>query len=714
MRKLDADSGSVGAAPGSTREASRQRVRRKLEQLAGREIEEDPVYSAQDYFPDDFSLQTTPQWGLDNDGSIGGGVAGLDIGMSKVWEKFDGDDSIIIAVLDAGINFAHPDLQGKWFVNKAEANGAPGIDDDGNGFIDDSTGWDFVDDDNRPLDSHGHGTFLSGVIAAKYDNAMGIAGMLPRARILPVRVLSTTGDGYSSDIAAGMRYAAKMGADVINFSIGIGSTSLDTMLRNGFFVARDSGVIVAAASANDARNLDAQPRAPSNYKLPNVYMIASHGPGGQLSGFSNYGATTVDLAAPGESIVTTTIPDAILRMRETFEDPIKRWTFSSGFAVGADTLEGIKSLKWTTNSRLRDTAVWDSLDLRGRFGGAINFMLEFKQAATGSSGDWVIVEACPLTSSCLATSTWTTLAVVNTNVTGRKVLAFNAGIVDGKLFKLRFLTDFLASSGTRVLRIDDVRLKHADDNPANQANYVTTGGTSLAAPYFAGYAALMKVASARTGVALTRERMLAGVLPDSFLVGKVITGGRLNVAKGLDFYLRTLPSLVTAESDTIWTAGNSVHYTLSVRDTLGQNLNGYAFLAGPKTAGGSLNGNQHTWNQGSQTGSYTARFRAEKSPLVLRKQVRFTLASTSSVMANATSASILRIGNREFYLPASLLGRDNHSLRLEFFAADGRTTQELTGDLQIPPGARRTEYRISGISGVGVRAWLNGVPLRSR
>jgi hypothetical protein len=711
LRRLNADSTGGPGAPGTAGETSRatdrQRARRKLSQVAGREVEEDPVYDAQDYLPDDLSLQSTPQWGLRNDGTLAGSVAGLDIGMAKVWEKFDGDDSILIAVLDAGINFYHPDLQGKWFVNKAEANGVPGLDDDGNGFVDDSTGWDFVDGDNRPLDSHGHGTQLSGVIAARYDNATGIAGMLPRARILPVRVLSTTGAGYSSDIAAGMRYAARMGADVINFSIGIGSTSLDTVLRNGFFVARDSGVIVAAAAANDARDLDAQPRAPANYKLPNVYMVAAHGQGGWLSGFSNYGDNSVDLAAPGENIVTATIPDPVQLMRETFEDTIRRWTFSSGFAVGTDTLEGTRSLKWSSGNTA--TAVRDSVDLRGRRGGQVSFMLEFKQAGTGQNADWVYVEAAPVG----LTTTWTTLGIVNAAVTGRTVIAFNAGVMDGKLFRLRFRTDFIVTA-TRALRIDDVRVKYADENPSNQAKYILTGGTSLAAPYVAGYAALMRVACARAGVPFTRERMLAGVTAEPQLAGKVITGGRLDVAKGLDFYLRTLPSLRINDSTAVsWSAGNPTQYTLSVRDSAGQALTGYAYAVSSGTAAGTLTGNQYNWNPGSQTGTYTVRFRAEKAPLVLRKQITFGVNGATSVAA-AARPSVLRIGNREFLLPPAAFRRDAHALRVEFFAADGRTLNVLTGDLRIPAGARRAEYSVSGITGVGLRAWLDGVPLRSR
>src|SRR5690606_1857843 len=122
--------------------------------------------------------------------------------------------------------------------------------------------------------------------AAAFDNGAGIAGMIPRVRILPVRVLSSTGFGYSSDISEGLRYAAMMGATAVSFSIGI-STAADTVIRRGFTALRDRGIPVAAAAANDARDLDAQPRSPSDYGFANVYNVAAHGPGGALAGFSN-------------------------------------------------------------------------------------------------------------------------------------------------------------------------------------------------------------------------------------------------------------------------------------------------------------------------------------------------------------------------------------------------------------------------------------------
>lgn len=719
--RLAADEG--GAAADSARGKSRQRARLRLERAAGPGIEEDGVAfaagSAAEYIPDDLNLQAIPQWPLRNDGSWGGSKAGVDIGMTRVWERYDGGDTLVIAVLDAGYNFLHPDLQNTWFVNPAEANGVAGVDDDHNGFVDDVNGWDFVDGDNDPQDYHGHGTQTGGVIAARFDNGIGIAGMLPRVKILPVRVLGSTGYGYTADIANGIRYAAAMKADAINFSIGVNGTTTSTVLKNAFQAARDSGVLVAAAAANDRVNLDATTTQPASYKFNNVYMVAAHNQLAWLSGFSNYGATTVDLAAPGEHIATTTIPAPILHSRETFETFTgARWTIlpANGFAVATDSIEGVKSLRWQTGAR--DTVMLDSIDLRGREGAQMSFAVQFSQAG---ASDRVIVEA-----QAFGAPKWDTLVYINGYISSPTTLAYNLGLCDGAWCRLRFRTctntgcSTSGSTASRVLRIDDLRIKYADMNPANQAAYVPDdGGTSLAAPYVAGYAALMKLAAKRMGIPLTRQMMLAGTVPEDSLTGKVITGGRLDVAKGLDFYLRTLPHITLSDSaDTAWNIDSPVGYALGVADSAGP-VGGYAFDAVSGPAGSSLSaGGAFTWIPGlAPPGDYTLRAKAVKGPLTLRKMMRFALVTPVSARAAAPGeAAVLRIGGRAFALPAAALADLRAArglLRIDLYGADGRTVRSLQGELELPPGARSAEYRISGIDAVAMRVWLNGRPLQS-
>ncbi|HLU69814.1 MAG TPA: S8 family serine peptidase, partial [Fibrobacteria bacterium] len=236
----------------SRREQARQRLQREIGGL----LEEAGMGFPAGYLPGEasFVYQATadeedkehcrqkPMWPyLETSLFCGKTVSGADIGMARVWERLGGADTLVIAVLDAGFDFLHHDLQERWAVNVAEADGLMGVDDDGNGFVDDIRGWDFVDDDNDPQDYNGHGTETAGVIAAGFDNGIGIPGMLPHVKILPVRVLSTAGFGSTESIAAGVRYAVARGAHVINFSIGISTPGTNLVLRNAFAAARDAG-----------------------------------------------------------------------------------------------------------------------------------------------------------------------------------------------------------------------------------------------------------------------------------------------------------------------------------------------------------------------------------------------------------------------------------------------------------------------------------------
>jgi subtilisin family serine protease len=322
-----------GATDGSD-STRRARGLARLERLTGVRLAETRVAGfPAEYKPNDFGKSTTTaQWGLINDGSYGPEyTAGMDVNIKNVWERFDGSDTLVIAVIDAGLNFNHPDLQNRWYVNPGETGMTQAgdtcwtgtakdkstnkCDDDKNGFIDDWRGWDFADNDNDPQDFHYHGTETGGIIAARFDNDTGVAGMLPRVKILPVRVLGTSGSGYAADIAAGIKYAAKMKAHVANFSIGLSGTGTatgpDTDIYNAFVVARDSGMIIAAATGNNGISLETNPRQPFSYGLSNVYGIAAHVRDGSIAGFSNYGATKADIAAPGVEIATTTIPPAL-------------------------------------------------------------------------------------------------------------------------------------------------------------------------------------------------------------------------------------------------------------------------------------------------------------------------------------------------------------------------------------------------------------------
>ncbi|HEY3366592.1 MAG TPA: S8 family serine peptidase [Symbiobacteriaceae bacterium] len=248
------------------------------------------------------------QWGLRNTGqTVGGspGTPGVDIGATAAWDLSLGDPNLLVAVTDTGIDINHPDLVANIFTNPGEIAGN-GIDDDQNGFIDDVHGWNFFDNNNVVFTDPNtdlHGTHVAGTIAAIINNAMGVAGVAPRVRILPAKFLGPNG-GSTADAISAINYARLMGAKVINASWGGGgfSQALQDAIAN-------SGALFVAAAGNNGTNNDTQPFYPASYNLPNLIAVAAINNTGALAGFSNFGPNSVHLAGPGVNI-DSTIPTA--------------------------------------------------------------------------------------------------------------------------------------------------------------------------------------------------------------------------------------------------------------------------------------------------------------------------------------------------------------------------------------------------------------------
>lgn len=243
------------------------------------------------------------------------------VNASAAWAKTTGQGAVV-AVIDTGFDFSHEDLTGQWWTNPAEtgpttqegpapnctSRGLPlnkscnNLDDDGNGYIDDWRGWDFANNDNDPSvgttspssSAAFHATFVSGLIAAAGNNAVGLAGLSYGARIMPLEALTDDGTGYTDQVAAAVQYAADHGANVINLSLG--STYDDAYLHQMVDYAIDKGVTVVAASGNDGCNCVAYP---ANY--PEVIAVGATDQNDNLASFSNYGAN-LDVTAPGVNV----------------------------------------------------------------------------------------------------------------------------------------------------------------------------------------------------------------------------------------------------------------------------------------------------------------------------------------------------------------------------------------------------------------------------
>ncbi|MBX3741006.1 MAG: S8 family serine peptidase [Akkermansiaceae bacterium] len=252
-------------------------------------------------------------WGLENTGQVANlsaGTSGVDTRFIQAWNlsrTTTPAQDIVVCVADTGVDITHPDLAPNVWTNPAEIPGN-GIDDDGNGYVDDVHGYDFAANTASMTDSGFHGTHVAGTIAATGRNAQGVIGLQFKAKILPMK-LSTDGENMStSAIIAAYNYAVaqkQRGVNIVAFNASYGGLSQTTAEFNAIAALGNAGIVLCAAAGNDTTNNDAIPQYPANYALPNIITVASIDPRNGLSSFSNYGATTVDLAAPGTDIYST-------------------------------------------------------------------------------------------------------------------------------------------------------------------------------------------------------------------------------------------------------------------------------------------------------------------------------------------------------------------------------------------------------------------------
>lgn len=213
------------------------------------------------------------------------------------WDVTTGSNSVVVAVVDSGTDYTHPELDGNVWTNPNETT--DGADNDGNGLVDDVNGWDFYADDAMPLDQNGHGTHVAGTIGAEGNNAEGVTGVNWSVRMIPLRVGNQELSGYA--IMRSFEYACAKGARIVNGSFG-GSGS-DPLIRNA--IAACPNTLFVFAAGNSARNVDVFPTYPCAETLANVICVAASQLGDTLASFSNYGTTHVDLAAPGADILST-------------------------------------------------------------------------------------------------------------------------------------------------------------------------------------------------------------------------------------------------------------------------------------------------------------------------------------------------------------------------------------------------------------------------
>ncbi|MHB8170309.1 MAG: S8 family peptidase [Thermincolia bacterium] len=290
--------------------------------------------------------------------NIGGqaGVPNIDIDAPEAWNVPNSGAEVIVAVIDTGVDINHPDLAGRIWTNPGEIPNN-GVDDDLNGYIDDVNGWDFHNNDKTVFDNayDDHGTHVAGTIAATFNNVAGVTGVAPNVKIMPLKFLGSLG-GYTSNAIAAINYAKNKGVRISNNSWG-GPASVqdDSALKDAI---NNSNQVFVAAAGNDTVNNDVYIDSPSGLNSTNIIAVASVDNQGNLSTFSNFGATTVDIGAPGTNIFSTL--------------PGSQYGFMNGTSMAAPHVAGVAALVYTINPTLSPQQINQILMDTGTTQGLLN------------------------------------------------------------------------------------------------------------------------------------------------------------------------------------------------------------------------------------------------------------------------------------------------------------------------------------------------------
>ena len=490
--------------------------------------------------PDDTEFNRL--WGLHNTGQNVNGTNGTgdaDIDALDAWDVTTGSADVVVAVIDSGVDINHPDLKANIWINADEIP-TNGIDDDNNGYIDDVNGWDFLVRNNDPRDAHGHGTHVAGTIAAVGNNNAGIAGVTWSAKIMALRFLDAWGLGSTADAIAAIEYANGMGADVINNSWGGGGSSQS--LKNAIDA---SNAVVVCAAGNSGRNNDNSAHYPSSYTSANIIAVAASNQDDQLAWFSNYGATSVDVAAPGTNIFSAA-PGRETVWGDDFEHNdiagngwITGGTNDTWDTTNEEAFSGIRSLTDSPNTNyLNNTDSWaytPAVNLSNQTASKLEFKI-YGTTQTGKDILWVEASSnaviwnpvnfqlpgdTKLYNGVSGTfSSWTTI---------------NADLEAYDGISTVYVRFWFATNGSTVADgyyIDDVKVTAASSVYSGN-EYTFKDGTSMATPHVAGLAALIKAHNP----ALTHLEIKA-LIEDrvdfkSALNNKVATDGRINAAAAL-------------------------------------------------------------------------------------------------------------------------------------------------------------------------------------
>jgi subtilisin family serine protease len=489
-------------------------------------------------------------WGLNNTGQNVGGTFGTsgtydaDIDAPEAWDTATGSSNVVVAVFDTGVDYTHEDLSANMWVNSAEAGGTIGADDDGNGYVDDVYGYDFAggasgENDPDPMDIMGHGTHVSGTIGAEGNNSTGITGVNWDVKIMALKVFRPSLGAYDDDIIEAIDYVLTMkdnGVNIvaINASYGGYGGAQNDPMNDAIKSLGDAGIVFCAAAGNENNDNDTNPSYPASYDASNIIAVAATDQDDQLASFSNYGATSVDIAAPGTNILST-LPSFAMPDNNIFSDDIE-----------SDEGNWIKSGDWniTTEEANSFTHAWSDSP-NGNYANNTNASLTYGSDIdlSGYTGQNIGLGACLkfdieegydylyVEASADSGTNWTTMA----GFTGtQSTWVCAGGVIPDTMktanFRMRLRLETDADTTRDGVYVDDIAIGAI--NPSS--SYAYWAGTSMATPHVTGSVALMAAASPDETVTERIDRILNGADKLPSLDGKVATGGRLNIANSIE------------------------------------------------------------------------------------------------------------------------------------------------------------------------------------
>jgi subtilisin family serine protease len=449
------------------------------------------------------------------------GTPGADINIEKAWDHITDCSGVVVAVVDSGVNYNQEDLAGNmWNGGSAYPN----------------HGYNYVNNNNDPMDLNGHGTHVAGIIGAAGNNVKGTSGVCWNASIMAVRVMDSTGRGTTAKIIQGVNFAVANGAKVINMSIGGGS--FDNAYSDAITIAQTNDVVVVVAAGNSGSNNDnvTTPTYPCNFPQPNLICVAALDQNYQLAGFSNYGSTSVDVGAPGTNILSAWAGTEGLITDSLTSGWTVSTTTSGGWAYKTLSVNGIPTPFLVDPGTYPTGQYNDNTDDRGyksfNLAGVNVALLQESFAIDIRSGDYFRIGYSSgggdpfaggiITASFTAISTYPYLVTLTGDISG--CISANCSI-GFQLQSNSSLTDLgvaIAGFGIETLTLD-------------LTTYKIANGTSMASPMVAGLAAMLRAHNTQYTYADVVNSMKQRGRAVAALAGKTTTGKAIDVMSSLAY-----------------------------------------------------------------------------------------------------------------------------------------------------------------------------------